>query len=146
MSPIPTSNLVAGPTPMQEAGVTVHYSIPDGAGGRRRLAQAADKTLFAVTQEGPGWISLAFPENPGQMVPSEAIIYTPGQNPPVQVYNLGSKSVAGVAVSNAFPIDDIEVVDGGVIFSRAASATFDPAGSVNVLFARHDTTPGLAYH
>ena len=53
-------------------GMTVHYST-----------NSADKTFFAVTSDSTGWLSLAFPETPGLMVPSGAVIYTPGIEPEV---------------------------------------------------------------
>lgn len=80
------------------------------------------------------------------MIGSTAVIYTPGQTPPVQVYDITAKSEAGVQVSNTFPIDDIVTDDAGFTFSRAASPDFDPTGAFNVLFARSDNSPTLAYH
>lgn len=115
--------------------MTLHYSTPD---------TSPDKTFFAVVQDGPGWTAVAWPETPGVMIGSDAVIYTPGENNPIQVYDLTSKAPAGVVVSNdAFVIDDIEEIPGGFVFSRAASADFDPTATQDMLLARHSTTPGL---
>ena len=115
--------------------MTVHYST-----------NSADKTYFAVTADSSGWLSLAFPETPGRMVPSGAVIYTPNINPQVQVYSLSGKSAAGVTASNTFAIDDIETIDNGFIFSRAADNSFDPTADTNLLLARHPSNAAISYH
>lgn len=40
----------------------------------------------------------------------------------------------------------MEEIEGGFMFSRAADASFDPAGDVPMLLARHPTDAGLGYH
>ena len=88
------------------------------------------------------------------MVGSQAVIFVPGENngqpdpSTVQVYDMQTQSVAGVIPANSFAIDDIEPIEGinGFVFSRAASDGFDPAGTTDLLFARHETSAVLAYH
>ena len=98
--------------------MTVHWSTPS--------AGCTDKTYFALTQAGTGWVSLAFPSSRNLMVGAQAVIYTPGEANPIQVYDLAGKSTAQVLASNdAFAIDDIEelALESGVgfFFSRAAN-------------------------
>ena len=65
---------------MTAAGVTLHYST---------VTYSDNKAWFALTSDGTGWLSVAWPETPGRMVPATAVIYTPDQGPdPVSVYDL----------------------------------------------------------
>ena len=136
--------LTLNPTyPLQEGDVTLHWSVSP--------TKDADKTYFALTQTGTGWVALGFPSTPNQMVGAQAVIYTPGEANPVQVYSLVGKSVAQVLVTNdAFLIDDVEELapESGVgfIFSRTADDSFDPNGSGAFLLAHHSTVTTLALH
>lgn len=82
------------------------------------------------------------------MVPSTAVIYTPGQTPPVQQYDVESYLVAGLVQSNALQIDDIEVLDNGgrigFAFSRLVDSNFDPFGRSYFLVARSFDKPELS--
>ena len=108
-------------------------------------------TWFAVQHAGTGWVGIAFATTPGVMVGSQAAILTPGQSPPVQVYDLTSRSSVGVFVANrGFAIDGVEVLSlgsgVGFVFSRAADPSFSPAAVHHVLVARAENDTGVGYH
>ena len=60
----------AVPSRFQEAGVTIHYSLLTNS--------STSRTYFAVVQRDYGWVALAFPAVPNQMVGSSALVHQPG--------------------------------------------------------------------
>lgn len=117
-----------------ELGVTLHYSTPE---------TSPDRTFFAVHTPGlDGWVGMAFAGSPGVMIGSTAVIYTPADSGKIDVYMLEAKAPTGIVQNNAFEIGDLEFNnDNGslMIFSRATDGTFDPASTVELLVANHDT-------
>ena len=111
-----------------------------------------DHIRLAGEAQATGWIAVAWPSTPGQMIGSTAVISTAdsNENPSVGVYALNAKSVSGVTpASTGFEVFDSSVSEmNGVTrleFSRRFDNDFGPDGVHHLLVASH-SSDALGYH
>lgn len=76
---------------------------------------------FGAQSQGSGWISIAFPDNPGVMVESDAVIgWVDDDEPTVGVFKLEGKDSNSITADNdAFEITDesVEINDEGTLLT-----------------------------
>ncbi|CAD7695579.1 unnamed protein product, partial [Ostreobium quekettii] len=111
-----------------------------------------DGVALAAEATAVGWVAVAWPSSPGQMVGSEAVIgWTGDGGDSVGIYDLNGKSVDAVMATNGtFEISDssVEEVGGKTIlrFTRKFDNAFLLEGPHDLLGAFHPDSDGLAYH
>eukprot|EP00803_Ostreobium_quekettii_P011040 evm.model.scf_763.2 EVM.evm.TU.scf_763.2 scf_763:13070-19189(+) len=111
-----------------------------------------DGVALAAEATAAGWVAVAWPSSPGQMVGSEAVIgWTGDGGDVIEMYDLNGKSVdAVVTTEGTFEISDssIEEVDGKTVlrFTRKFDDAFLLEGPHDLLAAFHTDSDGLEYH
>eukprot|EP00210_Caulerpa_lentillifera_P002713 g2593.t1 len=112
----------------------------------------ADRVKLAAEASTTGWIGIAWPETPGQMIGAKALIAsTPvGAESQIGFYELNSKAVSGVvAIQDPFRINDatVSAQNGKTVleFSRLFDEEFGREDTHDLLVAYH-TNDALAYH
>ncbi|GMH36265.1 hypothetical protein BSKO_04133 [Bryopsis sp. KO-2023] len=135
------SNL-AGFDCMQEAtgGALLHWTVED------------DGVRLAAEASGTGWVSVAFAETAGMMIPAQAVIgWTGSGEDHIGVYMLDGKS-ADQVVENGDLFEpeaaEIEETDGKTMlkFKRMFDGTFSAEDTHNLLVAFSPTADAIEYH
>lgn len=68
------------------------------------------KVKMALVLDGTGYVAVAWPEVPGQMVGADAVIaWISDEGPNIGVYKMESKSASGVIESDVFEVSDAEI-------------------------------------
>ena len=110
-----------------------------------------DGVSFACQTTGTGWVALGWPESPGLMIGSEAVIGLGGDEGSVSTYKLEEKSAdAIVEDGDLFEIEDGEIEqddDGSILrFKRIFDDDFDGEGEIDLVVAFHADSNEIEYH